>query len=220
MIRKNIWCLFIALFCAIFLLGSCKKKMLLELSPEEKAYVADLKSNYYKIGWNVIVRHQSTDYDLVADLYTMGNQPLAILTFFNYGDGISLFQGYDDNIFVNGIGTVKAVCSISTKEQISLGQVQENETYGSWAYASADLGNYIVDDVFVTPLAYKAYEDGKADKLMLVVLESTKRYLVAIFKADPSVHLLAHNGNAIYTDRDVINIEGINEPGIFWRLKK
>lgn len=221
MIRKSICSLFVALFCVFSLLESCKKKDPSEPSSEEKAYNADLKSNFYKNGCPVIVRHESTKYDLVADLFLpeIGKTPLARLTFFNYGGNIRLFQGCADNGFVYGIGTVKVAYPISSKEEISMRQVQENVTYGSWAYASANLGNFTVDNVFVTPLAYKAYEDGNVDDLMLVVLESSKRYLVAIFNAEPTVHLLAHhNVNAIYPDSDVINIEVVNNPGIFWRL--
>ena len=110
---------------------------------------------------------------------------------------------------------------IDNKELINITQVKENESYGKWAYATVSFGNNIVRDAFVTPLAYEAYTNGDIFDLMLVVLESSKRYLAAVFKADPKVHLLAMSPKScIYADKDIINIEApTNGPGIFWHFK-
>ena len=212
----------LVLFSMVFLFCSCKKKNTLELSPEAKAYVKDLESNYYK-SRSAIVRHQVTEYDLVPDIRIpiSGNVILGQLVFFNYGGDIILFRGFEENCFINGIGTVIVAFPIDNRQLISIAQVKENETYGSWAYATVYFGNNIVRDAFVTPLAYDAYTNGDISDLMLVVLESSKRYLAAVFKADPRVHLMAmSSADCIYRDKDIINIEApINGPGFFWHLK-
>lgn len=212
----------LALFSVAFLFCSCKKENTLKLNPEDQAYVDDLESNYYKSRPNII-RHQSTEYDLIADIQIpiQGHEVLGQLTFFNYGSDIILFTGFRENYFINGIGTVRVAFPIDNKELINITQVKENETYGKWAYATVSFGNNIARDAFVTPLAYDNYENDDASDLMLVVLESSKRYLAGVFKADPKVHLMAMSPkNCIYTDKDIINIEApTNGPGIFWHLK-
>lgn len=212
----------LVLFSMVFLFCSCKKKNTLELSPEDQAYVDDLESNYYKGRLNII-RHQSTEYDLIADIQIpiQGHEVLGKLTFFNYGSDIILFTGFRENYFINGIGTVRVAFPIDNKELINITQVKENESYGKWAYATVSFGNNIVRDAFVTPLAYEAYTNGDIFHLMLVVLESSKRYLAVVFKADPKVHLLAMSPKScIYADKDIINIEApTNGPGIFWHFK-
>lgn len=215
--------LYIALFCDLLCLYSCKNKDPFQLSPEAMAYIKDCESNFYKDSFT-IVRHQSTKYDLVADVYIpipSIDDVLGQLNFFNYGGDIILFKGSMENIFINGIGSISLAFHVENKELIEITNVHENETYGSWAYATVSCGNSVVRDVFVTPLAYDTYENGDVSELMFVIIESSKRYLAAVFKADPKVHLMAlSEKNCIYSDRDFVNIEApIHGPGIFWHYK-
>lgn len=214
----------IVLFCSLFLFDSCKKEESTEADDIEQAYFDDLECKFFKGNHSTIVRHESTSYDLVPDVYFDYYSKVVHtqIEFFNYGDDIRLFNGGKENYFIKSIGTIEALNPLGDTDCMKITQVQENETYGPWAYASVYFLGMTINDVFVTPLAYNAYNSGDTSNLLFVILKASERHLVAVFNADSRIiNMVTTQCNNILADRDIMNIEApINGPGRFWKYNR
>lgn len=174
----------------------------------------------------VIYFKEKMEYDIKGDIAV----PLNInspkhmdfacqLSFYNYGEDIRLFNGCGDDFFIFGIGTINYAFVLKNEDQIIIESKMQNAKYGDWALISISFGNNILKDVFMTPLAMKAYKNGEDDCFIFIQFVGKNKYMNVLFYGGPKECLLIQNfPEVIVTHTEpTFNIDGpINGPGKFW----
>lgn len=144
------------------------------------------------------------------------------LEFFNYGERIRLCKRCTEDIFIP-LGKIHGAYNLSDRNDITIIENEEDMKYGTWGYVNLVLFNQIIEDVFITPLAMKAYNNRKANELILCIIDArndkhtsehslnnryeTHKFLYAIFHADPTTRILIDEQNVPWHDLDR-NIHG------------
>lgn len=144
-------------------------------------------------------------------------------SFFNYGEDIRLFNGCNEDFFITGIGTIRYARVLKREDNIEIASKRHNEKYGDWALVNLTIGKELVADVFMTPLAMKAYKDGDDDSYIFIQFVAKDKYMNVLFYGGPRECLVVMDRpDVILTHSDVsYNIDGpISGPGQFWHLNK
>lgn len=144
-------------------------------------------------------------------------------SFFNYGEDIRLFNGCNEDFFITGIGTIRYARVLKREDNIEIASKRHNEKYGDWALVNLTIGKELVADVFMTPLAMKAYKDGDDDSYIFIQFVAKDKYMNVLFYGGPRECLVVMDcPDVILTHSDVsYNIDGtISGPGQFWHLNK
>lgn len=140
-------------------------------------------------------------------------------SFFNYGEDIRLFNGCNEDFFITGIGTIRYARVLKREDNIEIASKRHNEKYGDWALVNLTIGKELVADVFMTPLAMKAYKDGDDDSYIFIQFVAKDKYMNVLFYGGPRECLVVMDRpDVILTKNDVsYNIDGpISGPGQFW----
>ena len=140
-------------------------------------------------------------------------------SFFNYGEGIRLFNGCDDDTFITGIGTIRYAYVLKMEDNIEIASKRHNKKYGEWALANLNIGNESVTDVFMTPLAMKAYKNGDDNSFIFMQFAASNKHMNVLFYGGPQECIVVSNcPNVIITHSDIsYDIDTpIGGPGQFW----
>lgn len=101
--------------------------------------------------------------------------------FFNYGDDIKLSNGMVYNTFVP-IGKIVGMARVKDLHSLQFKMISNSEQYGEYAIVDWHIGNNVISDVFLTPLAYHAYQTRTNDEcLVFVQFQSGQEYMNVIF---------------------------------------
>lgn len=139
--------------------------------------------------------------------------------YYNYGQEISLFKGYEDDFFISTIGRINYAYRIKDPSYIIIEKEDSNEKYGAWALASLNLGNYYFENIFMTPLSLRAYKSGIQDEFIFIQFVSKDKYMNVIFKGGAKeLVLVDHLPERILAVPEIAqSVDGpINGPGQFW----
>lgn len=142
-------------------------------------------------------------------------------TFFNYGEDIRLFNGCNDDCFITGIGTIRYACVLKKENNIEIVSKKHSEKYGDWAIVNFTIGNKYVTEVFMTPLAMKAYKEGDGDSFIFMQFVASNKHMNVIFYGGPRECLVVSGcPNVIITRSDIsYDIDTPQSgPGQFWQL--
>lgn len=181
-------------------------------------YDSELQGIYYK---------EYTKYDIRGEIVTPSNTNReegfdlgCELYFFNYGDDIRLFSGCKDDAFVSGIGTINTAYVLQSKDDIFNVRKEDNSKYGEWATVDISFSDYsIANDVFMTPLAMKAYNEGEKNSLIFIQLVAGSHYLSALFYGAPKLQIAISKFPAFIIHESVFRYD-IDAPkngsGQFW----
>ena len=142
-------------------------------------------------------------------------------SFFNYGEDICLFKGCEDDSFIKGIGTIYFAYVLKREDRIDIVSKQHNKKYGDWALVNLALGNNnaYVNDVYMTPLAMKAYKNGVDDSFIFIQFVAINKYMNVLFYGGGEECAIVEHcpENIILTSIFPHNIDGpIEGPGQFW----
>jgi len=118
--------------------------------------------------------------------------------FYNYGKDIKLFKKMRSDMFILPLIDVASI-RLLNRDCFVIDRFVEDEKYGVCASATLIIGNRVIEDVFMTPMAYREYAKNKIERLIFVQFEDSDdiNYRNIIFCGDLSVcyYLLNH-----YTD--------------------
>ena len=103
------------------------------------------------------------------------------LSFFNYGEDICLFNVCGDDLFITGVGTINYAYVLGKKDNIDIASKHHNEKYGDWALVNISYENNYVNNVFMTPLAMKAYKDGDDESYIFIQFVANDKYMNVLF---------------------------------------
>lgn len=175
-----------------------------------------------------IIYRESMRYDIKGNIavpYTVTNSVKfnfgCEFTFFNYGGDIRLFNGCNDDCFITGIGIIRYAYVLKKEDNIEIASKIHSEKYGEWALANLTIGNEYVPDVFMTPLAMKAYKTGDDDSFIFIQFVASNKHMNVLFYGGPRECLVVSEcPNVIITHSDIsYNIDTpISGPGQFWHL--
>ncbi|MBR0527114.1 MAG: hypothetical protein IJJ98_10515 [Prevotella sp.] len=183
-------------------------------------YDTSKQSIYFKEKYDYDIREEI---EIPMTSLSTGTLDIACkLSFFNYGGDIILFNGCGNDCFISGLGTIKYVYPLSEDDNITITSKEQDEKYGVWAIANLSIGIDYITDVYVTPIAMKAYNDGDKTGLIFVQFATERRYMNVLFYGSPKLRIIARNCPNRIIPRTVptYNIEGpINGPGPFWHMK-
>ena len=147
---------------------------------------------------------------------------LCEFSFFNYGDEIRLLNAYREDLFVTGLGTINYIRVLKKEDRIDFVSKARNEKYGEWALVNLTIENYNIKDVFMTPLAMKAYKDGDDDSYIFIQFGAYNRYMNVLFYGAPK-ECIVINSCSEYILRKVDPICDfdalLSGPGAFWHHK-
>ena len=147
---------------------------------------------------------------------------LCEFSFFNYGDDIRLLNGYREDLFVTRLGTINYIRVLKKEDRIDFVSKAHNKKYGEWALVNIAIENYNIKDVFMTPLAMKAYKDGDDDSYIFIQFDACNKYMNVIFYGSPK-DCIVINSCSEYILRNVDPICDfdalLNGPGTFWHQK-
>lgn len=141
-----------------------------------------------------------------------------MFTYYNYGGNIRLCNAMKDDDFVLGIGKIQYMQTVNKNDQISITNKFDDDKYGEWALVNFSTNNFSVDNVFLTPLAMKAYKNGLDENLIFVQFQADYKYMEVIFAGDNDetgvVHFCPH---LIMQDDNAMSIDALEGgPGRFW----
>jgi len=192
--------------------GLISQKDLERLKKSEPEFDSDLQVIYYK---------EEMKYDIKSDvdvLLSTNNQPyLGIgcrFSFFNYGEDIRLFNGCVDDSFVTSIGVLNYVHVLDGCDEINFDVTYKNRKYGEWAISTISLSGNYLQNVFVTPLALKAYKDNIKDSFILIQFSAANKFLNVLFYGGPKeCDIIKYHPQTIIPDNSISNL---NDRGCFW----
>lgn len=192
--------------------GLISQKDLERLKKSEPEFDSDLQVIYYK---------EEMKYDIKSDvdvLLSTNNQPyLGIgcrFSFFNYGEDIRLFNGCVDDSFVTSIGALNYVHVLDGCDEINFDVTYKNRKYGEWAISTISLSGNYLQNVFVTPLALKAYKDNIKDSFILIQFSAANKFLNVLFYGGPKeCEIIKYYPQTIIPDNSISNL---NDRGRFW----
>lgn len=212
--------------CALFALcsQSCKDN-------KEKAFDYDaewLKNTTpeFDTERQVIYYKENMKYDIKGNIavpYSINNtieyKYACEFSFYNYGEDIRLFNGCNDDCFITGIGTIHYAYVLKREDKIEIASKMQNQKYGDWALVNLSIGNDYITDVFMTPLAMKAYKEGDDDSFIFMQFVSSNKYMNVLFYGGPrECIIIANCPNVILTRSEPsYNIDTPKSgPGQFW----
>ena len=140
-----------------------------------------------------------------------------MFSFYNYGDDLCLWQGGGDDMFIR-VGKLAFITTIDLSEaDITIMETCTNDKYGEWAIANVHFDKYSFSDVFISPLAMKAYNEGENYQFVLFQLVGDSKYLNAIYYASPNDCEIINRYSHLIVNGLTTNVDGpINGPGPFW----
>ena len=99
----------------------------------------------------------------------------------------------------------------------------DNEKYGDWGIANISIlnGKYSFDNVYMTPLSLKNYNDEKNKNLIFIQFVSNNKYMNVLFNSGPTEYIIAkYYSNTIIPKSDFeYNIDAPKSgPGQFWHI--
>lgn len=136
-------------------------------------------------------------------------------SFYNYGGNIRISDGVPDDVFI-GFGKLSFMHEIVNNDILTITERYKDNKYGEWAMAEVSIGFNVVDEVFVSPLAMKAYDEGENTGLIFFQVVSGDKCLSAIYYGSTQdCIVLSDFSNRIWRG---VSPEGpITSPGRFWR---
>jgi len=169
----------------------------------------------------VIYFKEKMEYDIKSDvdvLLSTNNQPyLGIgcrFSFFNYGEDIRLFNGYGDDFFVTSIGAIKYAHVLDGCDEINFDVTYKNRKYGEWAISTISLSGNYLQNVFVTPLALKAFKNNIKDSFILIQFSAANKFMNVLFYGGPKeCEIIKYYSQTIIPDNSISNL---NDRGRFW----
>lgn len=180
----------------------------------------------YDVEYKSIIDKELLKYDMksVIDAPLKDNGKIdfaCYFKFFNYGGDITLFNGGGDGWFVC-VGEIKYIEILDEdRDNVMFEGRYQNDKYGEWALADATIKGHSFKNVFVSPLAINAYNEGKTDCFVFVQLFSGNKYFLnAIYYCSPLDNIIiSYCRDRIITCPDAsLWAEGpTNGPGRFWQ---
>lgn len=207
------------LLCSI----SCKNKDS-SLSNEEIEMLNKLELEYDKNNHYIYYKElMEKDIRAEIDVPFNPNNPNEMLiacrfSFFNYGGDIRLFKGVRDDVFATSIGTIAYAKCLDNQDILFITNIFNDEKYGEWALGNVTITGITAFNVFITPLAMKAYKEKKNDALIFVQFFAADKFMNVLFVGDTKECLIVTKcQNDIIRDKNVFGINGLNDgPGRFW----
>lgn len=183
-------------------------------------YEPEFDESYQKI-----IYKEETEYDIKSEIIAFHTgdsmNPVACgirYSFYNYGGDLRLLNGYRDDLFVIGLGEISYINHLSAVN-IKIISTHKSKKYGDWAFVNIPFGNNILKNVFMTPLAMKAYKNNIRDNFILVVFVEKDKHMSVIFYGDSNDCLIVDNfsKNIMSGVKPISDIDSfIDGPGQFW----
>lgn len=214
---------FLGILCAFWGMSCSENKQ--TASNKEFDFIKNTTTEYDSIR-QIICYKEALKYDLKGEIFTQIklDKPNEIIfacipSFFNYGEDIRLFNGFIDDVFFSHLGTITGGFVLNNQVYINITEKKHNKKYGEWGYANIANGNSYVNNVFVTPLAMKAYNNKDYSSLVFIQLCKSNKYMNVIFYGEPNICLIiSMNPNLIVTNSgyspSLDSVKG--SPGRFW----
>ncbi len=170
--KKN----YLFILLGILIICACSKSKENQYSDFDKR----IQSDYSKESHNIVFKRLCFN-DVESKIVPYSREDLrCTIYFFNYGNEISLCKYVIDDYVTNGIGRIICIERIREEEQIRIKNTSNNDKYGEYANVifSDNLNNF--DNVFMTPLAYHAYQNKNIDELVFFRLENNCPVLILV----------------------------------------
>lgn len=117
------------------------------------------------------------------------------LYFYNYGKDIKLFKKMMSDMFILPFNDVANI-ELLYRDYFVINKLVEDEKYGTSALGTYINGNRVIEDVFMTPMAYREYAENDIEELIFVQFEDSDEisYKNIIFRGGLSecYYLLNH----------------------------
>ena len=139
---------------------------------------------------------------------------------FNYGEDIRLLNYCIDDCFITDFGTINCAYLLKSEDNIEIASKRHSKKYGDWALVNLTIGNIIVNDVFMTPLSMKAYNDGDDDSFIFIQFVNNNNYMnVLFYGGSTECIIVAKCQNKIISScaHPFIIKRGKSYPGQFWK---
>lgn len=139
-------------------------------------------------------------------------------TYFNYGDDICLYNGYKNDCFVPFLGDLSFIHVLERKDKIDLMKKNHSEKYGDWALVNITMGEIFATNVFMTPLAMKAYKEGDNDGFIFAQFLGKEMYMNVLFYGGSDDCLVVSNYPQFIIPRHETEFVfgSPDNPGQFW----
>lgn len=169
-----------------------------------------------------IIYKERLSYDVKSIIYVPSvldneNRLGCMFSFYNYGDDLCLWRGCDDDGFAR-VGKLAFIATLNLdKDDITIMETHTNDKYGEWAIANVYFDKYSFNDVFVSPLAMKAYKEGEIYQFVFFQLVGDSKYLNAIYYGSSSDCRIIDHYSHLIVNGLTTNVDGpIKGPGPFW----
>lgn len=202
-------------------MGSCKdelaKKEVLEwLKKSQPEYDRERQVIYYK---------EELDHDIRVEvapfLYINGNLDFYCqLSFFNYGDDLRLYNKFVDDIFSPDIGDINCVYLLNDNDNIQINHIMHNEKYGDWSIVNLEANDNFISDVFMTPLAMKAYKEKDLGSFIFIQFITQKNYMNVLFYGGPTECMIIDHYSKLIRTESFLSHSADEEgsgSGKFWK---
>ena len=117
------------------------------------------------------------------------------LNFYNYGSDIKLCDNLIDDAFIDVYTSVNVLYHLKLTDNITILKRDTNAKYGDWAIVKITSGNTVTGEIFMTPLALKAYNNDRKDDLIYIQFYAAKnnKGMNVLFNADDMVSFVVDN---------------------------
>lgn len=197
-------------------------------SPEDKVRELLNKSHpEYDQERQVIYFKEELDHDIKADiafpLHLNSDHKLDFncqLSFFNYGQDIRLYNGIEEDWFSSEIGDINCAYVLNNNDDIEVIREKRSEKYGDWALANLMIDNNYVNEVFMTPLALKAFKEGNTRSFIFIQFLTRYNFMNVLFYGGPKECLIVMDYPNLILTRCTLSHSGddtTQRAGQFWR---
>lgn len=173
----------------LFITASCNSKSTKEWYREWK----EKAQPEYDCKNQVIYFKEELDHDIKVDIAPFldvdnnGNFNFKCqLSYFNYGDEIKLYTGLIDDVFSPDVGDINFAYALEETDQIKIRKENISARYGEWYNVDLVLQGDYVTEVFMTPLAVKAYKkEGNTTSLIFIQFITKNNFMNVLFSGGP-----------------------------------
>lgn len=208
--------------CLLVCTVACRDKFSSDATPDW------MKNTYpeYDEERQVIYFKEQLRKDILCKLDILADYPnmnlVSSLSFFNYGGDICLCKTAHEDYFIESslIGILNYAYVLNSNDSIEITNIKHSDKYGDWAVINLTINNVFLRDVFMTPLAMKAYNEGDKGFFIFIQIVANNKHMNVLFVGEVLESIVVGDfPNFINRNQSEfsLNIDRPNDgPGQFW----
>lgn len=207
----------------VIVLGACNQNRVPSLSKSETKWLENVTTEFDAEN-QLIIDKKVCNYDLRVKIepaiFNEAKDDVKginySIQFFNYGSEIQLCSKYIEDAFIDNYTGINYIRLLEKTDVITITEKNTSVKYGEWAKVKLTIENRVVNDVLMTPLSYKAYNNRKEDDLVFIQFYSKRnqKAMNVLLNADNMTSWIIKN----HIDKIIMNpiISAEDGEGIFW----